>query len=70
MATVQRDLDVLGRDIREATHHAETVTTDFARLEHARVSISAALMTAFDEMEKIDVLIVAAETDHHQGGGR
>ena len=70
LATAQRDLDVLGRDIRAATHHSETVTAEFGRLDHQRTSISAGLVTAFDEMEKIDVLILAAEHESIAGGHR
>lgn len=70
LATVQRDLDVLGRAIREATHHSETVTAEFSRLDHQRTSISAGLVTAFDEMEKIDVLILAAEHEATARGHR
>jgi hypothetical protein len=61
LATIQRDVDVLGRDIRVALHHGETARLDFQRLEHARASVSAALMVAFDEFEKLDTLLAGTE---------
>lgn len=57
LATILRDVDELGREIRIARHHSETVAGDFLFLDHAKKSISAALVTAFDEMGKIDTLI-------------
>lgn len=60
LATIQKNIDEIGRDVRIATHHGETVMRDFLWLDHARKSLSAALVSAFDEMEKLDVLILAA----------
>jgi len=60
LATLRKNVDEIGRDLRIALHHGETVTRQVLWLEHARKSVSAALVTAFDEMDKLDVLILAA----------
>lgn len=60
LATIQKNIDELGRDIRIVIHHGETVMGQILWLEHKRKSLSSGLVTAFDEMDKLDVLILAA----------
>jgi hypothetical protein len=60
LATIRKDLDEMSRDIRIGAFHSETTVQNWLVAKHAQKSISGALVTAFDEMEKIDVLIAVA----------
>lgn len=61
VATVVNKFDEHGREVRIASWHNETLTKDFAWLEHTRKSLSASVCAVFDALDKIDRLIVRLE---------